>query len=184
MASLVNQSPSYLEPAQLYNTSQASDDQLAGPYIVYDVQTRYLYDSGQLQLPLAYDPSAASADVTAPCASQFPSRAASVNIQVSQPWGTKTVTFRVVRIGVQPMLPSPCAGNPNEILALADVRPMAPRLRPDGLSYEYEVSGIYVYNLVRPYFVSDGLIGGATPDNASTLAGNSIPLQNYSTDIA
>lgn len=154
-------------------------DHLVFPYLLYDLDIEYVWDNGQLQAPVSpsveFDPEAS------PDQTPFLLRPETPTIQVSAPYGKKIVRFHVVRRGVQPYLPYPWSTDPNEVLLYSSVRPKAPVTSEDGMSLIYEVEGIYLYNLLQPYWPTDGYTGGATGVSYTLPVDNLIPVDNFTT---
>lgn len=176
--------------------SQFSADQLIFPYKEYSLTTRYIYNSGCLQIPLAPAPSVAAAldnpilsELTPPATVDgipeplLADRVPAVVIQVSEPWGRKIVSFRAVRQTIQPVLPDPTPTNTNETLLSAEFDLKAPKLVNNGQSYEWTAEGTMVYALAAPYWTKDGLSGGATPVDVSGSYGNAIDPLMYDSEL-
>lgn len=158
------------------NVSQAH---LAGPYLRYDLRVEYLYDSGTLQLPVAYT-TAQEQDNATPAEQQtYQNRPPAEVVQVCKPYGRKVVTFDIIRIALEPVAPDPTTSNPNEVLKRAKVKPYAPKLHVNGIDYLFRIRGRYVYDLYRPYFTSDSLSSGTTQIDNSTVSDNLTSPSNF-----
>src|SRR5690348_6117701 len=178
--------PSQTPPASLYyqpgnwatlpNYTLYTPDHLVFPYIQYDLDIEYLWDNGQLQGPV----SPLSDQVIDPSQVLPAYRQATPSVQVSAPYGRKIVKFSIARRGVMPVIPYPWSPNPNEVLVLARLNPQAPLPSEDGYSSIYSVSGLYVYNLLQPYWATDGVItGGSTAVSTLQSKDNIFPPSNF-----
>lgn len=135
---------------------------------MYRVTVRYRYNAGKRQLPVAYTTAQQQQAGPDPTAVPYQQRAACEIVTVSQPIGRKIVKFAIVRMGVQPVAPSPLPANDNEVLLDAQVVPFAPSIQADGNTEVYGIKGRYVYALNKPLFVNDSLSQGSTQvDNIS-----------------
>lgn len=151
------------------NQIQFSQAQQQAPYLVYDLRVRTHWDSGQLQMPVAYVTNQAQQTGGNPAALPQSARQPSANIQVFAPLGWKIITFHIVRAGAPPVAPDPTPTDPNnEILRLADTEDMAPQISPDGRTYLYGMTGTYIYSLIRPAYMKDTRKIGSKPTDISS----------------
>jgi hypothetical protein len=104
-------------------------------------------------------------------------------IQAADPIGFKTIRFKAVRNVIPPVLPDPTPTNTNEVLLSCDYAINAPKLSINGESYEYTAEGTAAYALLRPYWITDGLSGGATPADKSSIASNALPPTFFDNEL-
>lgn len=192
--------PLYPPPQGTYTTippitTQFSNDQLIFPYDFYHLTTEYVWDNGQVHLPVAYETLTATVAPTEgnaalvqetcdPSLVGFLERQAGVAIPAAAAYGYKIVRFDAQRKVVQPEIPQPDNCNANEILLTVRTSAHAPIPTKDGNYYVYRVSGEIRYALLQPYWYSDGYTGGASPTGIASAADNAIPVDNFASDIA
>lgn len=168
----------YLDPGNWPtdpNYTLFTPDHLVFPYLLYDLDIEYLWNNGQLQAPVSPEEIDLRPDQMLPAGRQ-----ASPSIQVAAPYGRKIVRFNVSRRGVMPVVPYAWPQIPNEILVYATTKLHAPVTAEDGMSLIYQVQGLYVYNLLQPYWQTDNLMtGGATDVSSPDPNANVLPPDNY-----
>lgn len=157
------------------NYTLFTPDHLVFPYLLYDLDIEYIWDNGQLQAPVSPQ------DESLPVSETLPAnRQATPSIQVAAPYGRKIVRFNVARRGVMPVVPYAWPQVSNEILVYAITKPYAPKMAEDGMSRIYQVSGLYIYNLLQPYWQTDNIMtGGATDVCTDSPNQNILPPDNY-----
>ncbi len=111
-------------------------------------------------------------------------RPACVIVQTCAPYGRKTVRFHIIRVGAQPELPDPTPQSVNETLKNCETKIAGPQATPDGKDFIWTASGTYVYHLTRPYWASDGLVGGSSPADNTRLDTNYYPSTQYASGVA
>ena len=165
----------------LFNQPEAAK----GPYDKYEISSKYVWDSGLLDLPVAYF-TGSQQNVAQPGYSQpLNHRLPASQIPVSAPLGYRVVTFDVARWGAPVTMPSPLPANANEVLLYAEVEPYGPILQPDGRTFYQQARGRYVFALVQPLFpTTDNLLGTATAASTDTFQTNVTTPAQFNTDLS
>lgn len=155
-------------PPQLGIPSRFTEDAIKFEYTVYTIDTEYVEDTGLRVL-------------------------ASGGIDGTQNQGTVTrihrgMTRKVVkwvaeRINKMPILPSKNTQNPNEVLISSLIYPANPVQGAIGIQKLYRVSGVYVYDLVKPMDENSIYPMGTTPGEMDVSADHNITPQNFSPDV-
>lgn len=119
----------------------------AAPHTEYTVQVFYLRNEGLVQNPVA-------GPAGTPCEL----------VQWSAPYGVKVVVWQAARIGAMPIYPDmDPKDQANEKLLDWKFGPCVPMLMPDGKTYEFVASGVYVYALRVPPNKTVGFSPGSAP---------------------
>lgn len=145
-----------------------SADHILHPYIAYECNIHYYWDSGALFMPVAAEPAASggASQTLIGTGSGIGDRPAGQIVQVQAPCGKKIVTFAAKRSGVPPAVPSPDPNDGNQFLKKAEIMTVPPKLQADGVTQTHEVSGYYEYICLKPIFATDSLRTGGTPYDA------------------
>lgn len=92
-----------------------------------------------------------------------PPRVTAEICQTVAPYGRRVVQWASQRLGFPPIVPHPDPQDPNQILADYRIQMDPPLLQEDGVNHIYRLAATYVYHLLQPIWLLDGLIMGATP---------------------
>lgn len=144
-----------------------SVDHIQSPYGVYEVRTEYIWESGIVQSAVAQESDATDSRI----------------LKLSGAYGKKVVTWTATRVGIPPVLPAPVGASGNEVLLSAVIRPRAPDLEASGTTLEYEVSGEYVFALLRPPWYADGIPMGSPPYTTIPKGENVLQAAQFSTQV-
>jgi hypothetical protein len=156
-----------------------TDDHLSAAYDHYQCVTKYIWDSGIVQIPAAQAPAGGLGGAGGPNAA----RPGCQVVQLSAPCGKKVVSWVVKRSNAPPVCPSPDPGTPNEVLAHGEVTVMAPVLHEDGETESFAVAGVFTYLMAVPVWLLDGLPMGTTPFDTTPAANNVFPGQLFVTAL-
>lgn len=166
--------PDLADPSQ---GPQFTPDHVQFPYLEYVVVTKYFWDEGLLQIPVGEAPSTDTKTAGAT------DRVSCEMARVCAPWGRKEVSFRSVRVGAFPEIPSPQEyAGANEKLLSAEVQTIVPVLRHLG-DRHFCCRGVYVFAVVKPIWFEDGLPSGATPYDTTKEATNKYPGSMFSRKV-
>lgn len=143
-----------------------TDAHKQSPYTSYNMVTKYIWDEGLVQMPVAEK----SSDGQPP---------ACEIVRAEGACGRKEVRFTATRKGYHPNVPSPVTTDPNEVFAFADVGAVVPGLEASGEA-TYSVSGLYIYFLKKPWWVAgQGIPLGATPYDTTPAGNNVMPAGSF-----
>lgn len=139
-----------------------TEQHIQAPYNFFVQRIRYIYNAGLLQVPVA------APDLTGgqrtPCEV----------VSASAPFGQKIVFFATRRLGLQPEVPTPEELSPNERLLVAVVEVESPQTNTGGDQHFWGIYGAYVFALVRPIWMKDGLPAGKVAYDLTPAATNVI----------
>lgn len=146
-----------------WNKNQASF-----PYYQADIDTKYIVNSGRVQLPLSKPRYERTNTV----------------IQLFQPVSQRVITMVATREGDWPKVPSPQTtivnGGITETYLDGEILPDAPKLLPDGKTFLYSLQIRWVYAMSRPPNKgSDKLFAASNPMDRTTPQRNSISISSY-----
>lgn len=137
-----------------------SSDHLKSPFTGYKIRTRYFWNEGIIQGPVAK-------------ALEGDGKVAAEIIRVSGPHGGRVVTWVGERDGEVPVIPDPYDyDKENQALAHWEVTPESPDSDAGAQVQRFRISGIYIYIFRRPLRIEDGkmFIGAAPFDIYQPLA--------------
>lgn len=80
---------------------------LISPYLIEEIKVRFAFSNGRVYSPIAYSPGGGSQSA--------------VGCQVSRPQNLREVTFKLVRVGLPPVLPDCANAEAGEEMAEYDV---------------------------------------------------------------
>jgi hypothetical protein len=121
-----------------------ASDNVSNPHDWYTIETRYIWENGTVQLPIAMQGANAS-----PLAASI--------VQLSSPYGLKVITWTAQRKGMQPILPDPAPDNANQALGKWEVFFHNDMYCADLATAIYKRSGYYAYLLLKPIGVKNGI---------------------------
>lgn len=127
-----------------------SQEAIEAPYLEYTINSFYMWNSGQIQVP-----GTGSSGETA-------------IVRTRKPTAQKVVVWRAIRVNRPPTLPDPEPTDSNLVLHTTQIQPSAPMIAPDGENHIFVVSGVYIYHMKRPQTWKDTLTVPVPPtDNTS-----------------
>ena len=154
-------------------TPKLTFDYTAGGYLRNAVGSRYVFNTGKITVPIAGSP-------------VYPATANTTqSVSWCSPFGFKILWFDLVRVGLQPRIPSPVSQDPNLEFMGGSLDTPAPIVMADGFSYLWQVSGVYYYRCLKPVWTNEGFVAGAnaidiTPSQQNVFTRN----QFYTQDTA
>lgn len=161
----------------------SSDDIAGGPYLLYKVRSRYVWDAHILSLPVAYQTAILQSQAGPGYTLPFANRQAAEVIKTAAEQGWRLVTFDLVRWGGPPKLPDPTPLS-NETLGRAEIEVDAPLLQADGITYIWSARGFYLYALAQPPWAkTEQLRTGATPASTDIADGNETVPEQFVTGL-
>lgn len=116
-----------------------------------------------------------------------------VNCEIAQtvaPYGRRIVQFASQRLGLTPIVPHPDPQDANQVLHRVYSQMDPPILQEDGVTRVFRFGATYIYFLLQPIWLLDGLIMGSmpydiTPTNQNVFAASFFQkgLQTVNPDI-
>lgn len=153
--------PATLPALPTFTDTVMSDSHQQSPYTEYQINSRFVNQSGVIVVPSAGPDGTPPAVIKMHAAKQY-----------------RIVTWTATRVGVMPELPNPILTGSNDLLISMDVDPQAPKPYQVSNFYLYRVSGTYVYEILKPLVIGTDPIPSAVLP-ASTALTTQANLSNF-----